>query len=255
MPSEGEKGVIKPLDPKFMPLIAWRLRNVAETTEPRGDDGPPLLHELPLGVAGRQDHGNGRRRPPEQQGPVRPLPDPAPGGDPQRERHRVEHLPGQAGRQAADRLHVAGLAGRAVRGDHHQRPRPGPDRLPAPPGPPGPPGELLRRQLQGLPLPAGVLPDPRHPGLVQQGHRQAPAAARGRRPALRAHQCRLEPRRELPGVRPGRGQGRLSAGKGAGGARERPERDADPVRPLPHPLQRAAGAASPCGSPALRRTA
>jgi Flp pilus assembly protein TadD len=32
MPSEGEKGVIKPLDPKFMPLIAWRLRNVAETT-------------------------------------------------------------------------------------------------------------------------------------------------------------------------------------------------------------------------------
>ena len=32
MPSEGEKGVIKPLDKKFTPLIAWRLRNVAETT-------------------------------------------------------------------------------------------------------------------------------------------------------------------------------------------------------------------------------
>jgi Tfp pilus assembly protein PilF len=31
MPSEGEKGVIKPLDKKFAPLIAWRLRNVAET--------------------------------------------------------------------------------------------------------------------------------------------------------------------------------------------------------------------------------
>jgi Flp pilus assembly protein TadD len=31
MPSQGEKGVIKPLDPQFMPLIAWRLRNVAET--------------------------------------------------------------------------------------------------------------------------------------------------------------------------------------------------------------------------------
>jgi tetratricopeptide (TPR) repeat protein len=31
MPSQGEKGVIKPLDPRFMPLIAWRLRNVAET--------------------------------------------------------------------------------------------------------------------------------------------------------------------------------------------------------------------------------
>jgi len=31
MPSKGEKGVIKPLDQKFVPLIAWRLRNVAET--------------------------------------------------------------------------------------------------------------------------------------------------------------------------------------------------------------------------------
>jgi Flp pilus assembly protein TadD len=31
MPSEGEKGVIKPLDQKLVPLIAWRLRNVAET--------------------------------------------------------------------------------------------------------------------------------------------------------------------------------------------------------------------------------
>ena len=31
MPSKGEKGVIKPLAQKFVPLIAWRLRNVAET--------------------------------------------------------------------------------------------------------------------------------------------------------------------------------------------------------------------------------
>jgi Flp pilus assembly protein TadD len=30
MPSENEKGVIKPLAPKSVPLIAWRLRNVAE---------------------------------------------------------------------------------------------------------------------------------------------------------------------------------------------------------------------------------
>ena len=29
MPSKGEKGVIKPLDQKFVPLIAWRLRDVA----------------------------------------------------------------------------------------------------------------------------------------------------------------------------------------------------------------------------------
>ena len=31
MPSEGEKGVIKPLGPEFMPLLAWRVRNVGET--------------------------------------------------------------------------------------------------------------------------------------------------------------------------------------------------------------------------------
>jgi Flp pilus assembly protein TadD len=31
MPSAGEQGVIKPLDQRFVPLIAWRLRNVAET--------------------------------------------------------------------------------------------------------------------------------------------------------------------------------------------------------------------------------
>jgi Flp pilus assembly protein TadD len=31
MPSKGEKGVIKPLDQKLVPLIAWRLRDVAQT--------------------------------------------------------------------------------------------------------------------------------------------------------------------------------------------------------------------------------
>jgi Flp pilus assembly protein TadD len=31
MPAQGDKGVIQPLDKKFTPLIAWRLRNVAET--------------------------------------------------------------------------------------------------------------------------------------------------------------------------------------------------------------------------------
>jgi Flp pilus assembly protein TadD len=31
MPSQTEKGVIKPLDPNAVPLISWRLRNIAET--------------------------------------------------------------------------------------------------------------------------------------------------------------------------------------------------------------------------------
>ena len=30
MPSEAEKGTIQPLDMAKLPLIAWRLRNVAE---------------------------------------------------------------------------------------------------------------------------------------------------------------------------------------------------------------------------------
>jgi tetratricopeptide (TPR) repeat protein len=32
MPSKGEKGVIKPLDQKAVPLIAWRVRNVGDTS-------------------------------------------------------------------------------------------------------------------------------------------------------------------------------------------------------------------------------
>jgi len=31
MPSKTEKGVIKPLDTRAVPLIAWRLRDVAQT--------------------------------------------------------------------------------------------------------------------------------------------------------------------------------------------------------------------------------
>ena len=48
MPSETEKGVIKPLAKNAIPLIAWRLRNVGETSSRRSDDGHPLLRQLPL---------------------------------------------------------------------------------------------------------------------------------------------------------------------------------------------------------------
>ena len=41
-------------------------------------------------------------------------------------------------------------------------------------------------------------------------------------------------------------------GEHAGDVRQRPERDADPVRPLPHPLQRRPGRRSPSRSPAPR---
>ena len=68
--------------------------------------------------------------------PIQPQAD-----DPQGERHRLEHVPRQAGRQAARGLHVAGVARRAVRGDHHQRSGPRPDRLRAAQGPQGPASE------------------------------------------------------------------------------------------------------------------
>ena len=55
MPSETEKGVIKPLATRAVPLIAWRLRNVAEPGQPGGDDGHPQLRQLPLFFARRQD--------------------------------------------------------------------------------------------------------------------------------------------------------------------------------------------------------
>jgi hypothetical protein len=38
MPSEVEKGVIKPLAPAAIPLIAWRLRNIGEPQSPCGQN-------------------------------------------------------------------------------------------------------------------------------------------------------------------------------------------------------------------------
>ena len=48
MPSETEKGFIKPLATSAIPLIEWRMRNVAETRKPRRDDRPSFLRQLPL---------------------------------------------------------------------------------------------------------------------------------------------------------------------------------------------------------------
>ena len=40
MPTEVEKGVIKPIIPSAVPLVGWRLRNVAEERQPASDGGP-----------------------------------------------------------------------------------------------------------------------------------------------------------------------------------------------------------------------
>ena len=67
--------------------------------------------------------------------------------------------------------------------------------------------QLLRRQFQGLPLPPGVLSDPRDPGLVQPGDGQHCSPCPGADdPQLRADGRRLESRRQVPGLRPGGGK-------------------------------------------------
>ena len=120
MPSEVEKGVIKPLAPASIPLIAWRLRNVGEPQQPPDDGGAAHLRQLPLVLARRQDDGHGHGWPAERQGHVCAGPRLQTDVHPQRRRDRVEFFPRQAGRKDPGRLHVAGFAGRAVRRDHDQ---------------------------------------------------------------------------------------------------------------------------------------
>ena len=118
-------------------------------------------------------------------------------------RDRVEHVrKASSTRQDPRRLHVAGLAGRAVRRDHDPGAR-RPQRR----------GALNNfyvanfkdyRFLQVFYPTRGIL------AWYSRDDRETAAAARRRRPALRADQRRLEPRREVPRVRPRRGARRLS---------------------------------------------
>ena len=136
---------------------------------------------------------------------------------------------GRAGQQAARRLHVAGLAGRQYvvttisAAETTLR-----DAV------------LLRRQLQGLPLPPGLLSHARHPRLVRPRRTgKLAAAARRRRPALRPDRRRVESRRQVPRLRPRRGAETpiRQAARWPTYAND-PNEDPDPVRPLPHSLQR-----------------
>ena len=63
MPSETEKGIIKPLAPGAIPLIQWRLRNIGKTREPRGSEGHAHLRQLPFFLSRWQDDGDGHGRP------------------------------------------------------------------------------------------------------------------------------------------------------------------------------------------------
>ena len=94
MPSELQKGVIKPLAQGALPLIAWRLRNI---TEPRsrllltGLHTCANCHSFSLR---RQNTGDGSRRPCQRQGAVRARLHQAGNGHPQSRRDLVEFPPG-----------------------------------------------------------------------------------------------------------------------------------------------------------------
>ena len=92
MPSENEKGVIKPLAPQAVPLIAWRLRSVADKESRVLMEGPAHLRELPFLLRRRQDARHGHGRPEKRQRAVRNRQGPAADVDSQRGSGRMEHL-------------------------------------------------------------------------------------------------------------------------------------------------------------------
>ena len=181
MPSEIAKGVIKPLAPAAIPLIAWRLRYIGEPESRLHDDGAAHLRQLPLVLARRQDHGAGHGRPAERQGHVcarARFAAMSPSGN--EDVIEWSSFRGKLGGKIRVGFMSPGLARRAVRRHHDQRNRSGPRLDSVSAGfrswtagsPEGSRRQLLRLQFQGLPLSPGVLSDSRDSGLVQPRHRR-----------------------------------------------------------------------------------
>ncbi len=99
----------------------------------------------------------------------------------------------------------------------------------------------LSSQLPGVQLRPGLLSHSRRPGLVQPRKRQAATATRGRRSALRASLRLLESRRQLSGLLASGSARSLSPRPTRRPLRQRPQRAADSIRPLPHPVSRRTG--------------
>ena len=209
MPSAGEKGVIKPLATAKVPLIAWRLRNVAEARSRLlltgmhtcanchsfSRDGKTLGMDLD---GPKNDKGLYALVPVQPQTTIRNQDVIAWSsfrgklGNQLRVGFMSQVSPD--GRYVVTTIKPRDTGAEALAADLPLSKR---QLLPA----------LLRRELHGLPLPPGLLPHGRDPGLVRPDHRPAAAPARGGRPALRADEQHLEPGRPVPGVRPRRGPG------------------------------------------------
>ena len=116
--------------------------------------------------------------------------------------------------------------------------------------------QLLRRQLQGLPLPAGVLSDARHPGLVQP--RRPACCSPCPAPTIRAT-CRRtrvwSPDGKYLVFARAAAQDPNPPGAPLAQFANDPNELQIQIRPLPHSLQRRQGRRGRSPSPALRTTA
>ena len=74
MPSETEKGIIKPLDQSRLPLINWRLRNVGESRSRLLLTGMYTCANCHSFSLDGKTHGDGSGRPAERQGHVHAVP-------------------------------------------------------------------------------------------------------------------------------------------------------------------------------------
>ncbi len=121
MPSEVEKGVIKPLAAGALPLIGWRLRNVGESGSRLLMEGLHTCANCHSFSRDGKTLGMDMDGPQKRQGDVCHRPGHAANVHPQRGRGHVGFLPRQAGGASAGRFHVTGLARRAARRDYGQR--------------------------------------------------------------------------------------------------------------------------------------
>ena len=188
---------------------------------------PARVRQLPL-LRGQRQRARARRRLRQRQGRLRHHAGVEAHGDGRREDHHLGGLQAR-GRRAHLRVVVAGLADGTVRDQHGQ----GPVRVRRHPGP---------HDL------AALLPHQRHSRRLRSGDEDVCGVAGGRRPAVRADQRGVEPRRQGDRVRQGEGlprgaprpaEQRPGRREGRPGVHRREE--ALSLRPVPDPVQRREG--------------
>ena len=188
---------------------------------------PAGVRQLPL-LRGQRQRARARRRLRQRQGRLRHHAGVDPHGDERREDHHLVGLQAR-GRRAHLRAAVARLADGTLRDQHGQ----GPLRVRRHPGP---------HDL------AALLSHQRHSRRLRSGDEDVRGAAGRRRPAVRADQRGVEPRRQGDRLRPGEGlprrapraaEQRPGRREGRSGVHRREE--ALSLRPVPDPVQRREG--------------